>query len=298
MCPIIPLKNRECTYKYSFIDDSGETHQVCHAFFTKCLQVTNARVHLAAKSLFKNPSAMERRGIGVPANKTKPEIKAHVKKFINSFPRYQSHYTRKHNSKEYLPPNLNIMKMYEEYKNVCEFRGLPKVSEFVYRDIFNKEFNLAFKRPKTDTCNTCNQIKAAQECSVLSESAKNELEKRKLKHHTLIENTYDEFKIDVQSAKLNDDLLCLTFDLQKTLECPSINTSTAYYKRQLWVYNLCVYDEGSGIATMYVWHESMASRGSQEIGSCLLYHLKKHVTDDTRTIVLYSDSCSGQNRNN
>lgn len=48
---------------------------------------------------------------------------------------------------------------------------------------------------------------------------------------------------------------------------------------------------------MYVWSENVASRGEQEIGSCLKVHLRNHITDKTRNVILYSDSCSGQNRN-
>lgn len=48
---------------------------------------------------------------------------------------------------------------------------------------------------------------------------------------------------------------------------------------------------------MYVWNESIASRGAQEIGSCLFRHLSSNVPQNTEKIILYSDSCGGQNRN-
>lgn len=48
---------------------------------------------------------------------------------------------------------------------------------------------------------------------------------------------------------------------------------------------------------MYVWPESMASRGSQEVASCLLKHFMNFVPKDTQKIVLRSDACGGQNRN-
>uniref|UniRef100_A0A1B0GMM9 DUF7869 domain-containing protein n=1 Tax=Phlebotomus papatasi TaxID=29031 RepID=A0A1B0GMM9_PHLPP len=47
---------------------------------------------------------------------------------------------------------------------------------------------------------------------------------------------------------------------------------------------------------MYLWSEDTASRGPEEIASCLLYHLEK-LPPTVTEIVLYSDSCSGQNRN-
>lgn len=46
---------------------------------------------------------------------------------------------------------------------------------------------------------------------------------------------------------------------------------------------------------MYVWDESIASRGAQEVASCILMHIKdvtiqKHIT-------AYSNAYSAQNRN-
>lgn len=46
-----------------------------------------------------------------------------------------------------------------------------------------------------------------------------------------------------------------------------------------------------------MWSEDVASRGRQEIASCLLKHLNNSIEDDTQNVILYSDSCGGQNRN-
>lgn len=48
---------------------------------------------------------------------------------------------------------------------------------------------------------------------------------------------------------------------------------------------------------MYIWNESIASRGGQEVASCLLKHLKSHIPENTKHVILWSDSCGGQNRN-
>lgn len=47
---------------------------------------------------------------------------------------------------------------------------------------------------------------------------------------------------------------------------------------------------------MYLWSEDTASRGPEEIASCLLHYLEK-LPPTVTEVVLYSDSCSGQNRN-
>ena len=47
---------------------------------------------------------------------------------------------------------------------------------------------------------------------------------------------------------------------------------------------------------MHVWNESQASRGSEDIGSCILTYIKDHPTS-AKKLIAYSDSCGGQNRN-
>jgi len=46
---------------------------------------------------------------------------------------------------------------------------------------------------------------------------------------------------------------------------------------------------------MYVWDETIASRGAQEIVSCILKHVKNLRSE--RHIIAYSDMCAGKNRN-
>ena len=48
---------------------------------------------------------------------------------------------------------------------------------------------------------------------------------------------------------------------------------------------------------MYVWSENIASRGAQEIGSCLLLYLQKIIQPSIKKIIMYSDSAGGNNRN-
>ena len=55
-----------------------------------------------------------------------------------------------------------------------------------------------------------------------------------------------------------------------------------------------MHDCRSGKGYMYVWHEGTASRGSSEIGSCILKHIQ--ITNPSEThLITFSDSCGGQN---
>lgn len=242
--PIMPMKKRNVTCEYNLLDSAGNVQQVCRNFFMNCLQVSMTRIHSALNMAKTNPSARENRGRTAPANKTTEDMKSTVIKFIESIPAYQSHYGRAKSQKKYLHHNLNIVKLYREYKRVMEFRQQNSVSEYVFRGIFNTEFNLSFKRRHSDTCKTCDGFQTSLSSSIVPFDVKDSFVKQRDIHMKLVESTNANFRKDVIDAIGSmAKTVVLTFDLQKTLETPSITTSIAFYRRQLWTYNFCIYDE-------------------------------------------------------
>lgn len=288
--PIVSMKARLYNTEYSLSDGIGIRHTVCRNFFLNLLQISGCRIRNALSSDHRNPNAVDRRGKNPCYTKTKTSDLQFMKEFIAKFPCYESHYCRSNTNKKYLDPSLNIARMYREYSIVCDFQKKKCLSEFAFRKMFNYDFNLAFKRRKLDTCKKCDELKIIQRTSDVT---------REIQHHEeLVLKTKNIFLNDISlSAVSNEKVQCFTFDLQKTLETPSLSTNVAYYKRKLWTYNLCIYDEVHKTAFMYVWSEDVASRGSQEIGSALLYHFKHNTSSSANHIILYSDSCVGQNRN-
>lgn len=296
--PLIPLKNRDFNQVYTLTDENGVENQVCRDFFMNCIQVTPTRISGAIKTFEKNPAAVENRGKSSSANKTSDFHHQTVCKFIDRIPKYESHYGRGKSQRMYLHHTLNIKKLYNEYKGNHDPKKGECVSEYIFREIFYTKYNLSFKRRHSDTCRTCDEINNGLKSTLVSEQHKKELEMNHKSHLDLVEKVRSEFVVDVENATNSDNkVIVLTFDLQKTLETPSLTTSVAFYKRQLWTYNLCIYDEGKRQAFMYVWSEDVASRGGQEVGSCLLKHFKTHIPDEATKIILYSDACGGQNRN-
>lgn len=291
--PIINQKEKKFTNKYYLTDETGQKHQVCFGFLMNCMQITQSKMRSVIKTMTCNEAAQENRG-KFPSRKTKESDVSYVKEFISKFPTYQSHYRLSPSNIKYLSPFLNIEKMYREYCLKCQFLRKKPVKIWNFRHIFNTEFNLSFARLKVDTCRTCDKFEALSKSGTLQENVEQE---RKV-HLDLVQLIFEEFAETVKLASDPENHTeIFTFDLQRALQLPCIETSEAFYKRQLWCYNLAVYDEVRRIGYMFFWCENVASRGAQEIGSCLLKHFENNLPKDTQKIILRSDSCTGQNRN-
>lgn len=278
---------------------SLEGQRVCKEFFLRTLDISNRRFTKAAleTTMIEGLSPIDKRGRHPPSNKISEARINKVKEHINSFPRYRSHYSRNQNpNKRYLAPNLSITKMYQLYKIKCEEENITPVKPWIYRRIFNTDFNLSFYKLRSDTCNTCDKA------NVAIKSEKDTTKKKKLQieleiHHRKVKQTLDEKKKDIEKIKNNNDIHMITFDLQKTLPTPCLKSNLAYYKRALWTYNLGIHNCQNGHAFMFMWPENIGSRGASEIGSCLLKYIKEYLPSGVRHLIAYSDSCGGQNRN-
>lgn len=107
----------------------------------------------------------------------------------------------------------------------------------------------------------------------------------------------EDLKRETEDAKVNHNKIVISFDLQQTLPTPLLTVGQAFYLRKAWTYNLGVHNCGDGQATMYMWTEDVAKRGSEEIASCLLNYLTSRPTTGEEELIVYTDNCGGQNKN-
>lgn len=290
-------KKNDTGNEYYLSDKSGTQHRVCPKFVLKCLQISQSRLSRAVNSVISNESGKDKRG-SFPTRKIDAADIDFLKSFINKFPVYESHYNLSRSKKKYLSPYWNQSRMYREYRLICEHEKKKVLKECTFRRVFNTQFNLSFHSLVVDSCKTCDKFKVALRSKSLTPEKRDEILRSQKNHLTTANMIREDLKKCVEENRVpNKRTVVLTFDLQRALEIPSIHTNVAYYKRQLWFFNLCVYDEIKKEGFMYVWDESFASRGSQEISSCLYRHFLTYVPIDTEKIILYSDACGGQNRN-
>lgn len=290
-----PAKTK--TNKYFIIQSDGTSAQVCKKYFLQTYNISDGRMSRALKKPKQGePPGSDKRGKRIPVNKIPVEQMETVRQHIERFPSYQSHYTRTHNpNRKYLSEDLNIRYMYKLYKDYCDNQGIRPVQEHIYRRTFNTEYNLHFHAPHKDTCMQCDQFKmklnttpSDQEKTVLQQDHELHLRKAEAARKSL----------DADSKKSSEDssYYTLTFDLEKSLPFPKLTCQIAYYKRNMYVYNLGCHEPNTGLAFMYVWDETVGSRGSQEISACITKHIQSRCSN-AKHVVMYSDTCTGQNRN-
>lgn len=189
---------------------------------------------------------------------------------VNSFVPIESHYCRKGSKRLYLDGSLSVARMFMMYNDWPDLDKYSKKATTLrqYRDIVNSQFNLSFHIPKKDTCDECHIYKQTENPS----QELKEQHKRHQSHKTIARQLKNS---DKNAAVLsNGIILCATFDFQKVLSCPHGQMSVLYYKRKLSCYNFTIFDVSTKKGYCYVWDESVAKRGSNEVASCLYNFIK------------------------
>lgn len=231
---------------------------------------------------------VEKRGKFAKPKKFTEEHRKQIIDHINQIPRCESHYSGAKTSREYLSSDLNVHRLYKAFQTT-NLNTL--VTYKLYTKVFKQEFpKLSFIPPRSDTCRVCDElackIKVSKKSSELMVS-KSDLEL----HHRKAEQ-----KQNAASSQLpgsNHSTICI--DLQQVLFVPTLVHTDMFYKRQLSCYNFCVHMCDTNKAVMCMWHEGIAQRGSNEMISCLLQVFNTHDFKDN--LVVWSDNCSGQNKN-
>lgn len=100
---------------------------------------------------------------------------------------------------------------------------------------------------------------------------------------------------DAKAAENNPKMIYGSFDLQAVLTLPFSGDCQIYYKRKLSLFNFTIFDSIKQ-GTCFLWDETNGKKGSSEIGTCLLNYISS-ISPKVEHVVLYADTCGGQNRN-
>lgn len=136
---------RSNTFNY-FVNDGEGRRQVCLKFLLNTPDITHRYVYYTLSNLSEGISKDDAIGKHIPVSKTTNEINVSAKINKKPFCSVASHYCRKDSTKLYLPTELkNIKNVYCIYKEDRTNKGMDVVSEKLFRNIFNTEFNIGLR---------------------------------------------------------------------------------------------------------------------------------------------------------
>ena len=162
---------------------------------------------------------LDKRGLHGKQQGVTTKIKDDLKAFIAKIPKYRSHY-KDTNDMRYLAPNIKRIDIYNMRKENSAKNfggGLPTYEWFL--SFWKKELPLKIHSPSKDCCATCDELKHSGQLDELEA------------HHKLAQDARKKFKEDCSKPHT------VSFDLEKTLPLPYIQTNKVSYLRQLWLYN-------------------------------------------------------------
>lgn len=290
------LTRRNFSREYNLTVDNIQ-FKVCKNMFLQTLSISETVVNTTLSKLKNSPTIskdMRGKHFSRP-NVIADDVKNLIKEHISSFPAVESHYIRHDSKREYLESGLSISKMYRLYTEWIKDK--PTNSSTInatlrqYNDIFNNDFNLSFFKPKKDLCDVCEQYKLSSDEEKIQIQTSYE---EHIKNKTLARDIKN---ADKERAKTDPKLCVAVFDLQKVLTSPQSEVSSFYYKRKFATYNFTIYDLQKKQGYCFMWTETDANRGSNEISTCLLKFIKMMKESGYEEYSFFSDNCAGQNRN-
>ncbi|XP_068084852.1 uncharacterized protein [Anabrus simplex] len=271
---------------------------VCLNTFIRVLNVSRFRIN-GVLNRFRETGQLskENRGGDRVSTKNLPK-KENVMNFINKFKCSEPHYCAKHTGRKYLSAELNIKKMWKMYnRSLTEGQSGLKVTQWYFRSIFNKTYNLGFGSPRVDVCSTCLQLDERLKHAGPGEEKQQIITEKRV--HKLRAKAF------YTSLKCTDPkIVTFSYDCQKNLPLPKVPDQAAYYSRQIYLHNFTVVkgDSKSQLTpenvTAYIWTENEFGKGSNEIASLVFDTLiATEMESPITTVRLVCDGCGGQNKN-
>lgn len=283
---------RQKNMKYFFTINENVT-RVCKVFFMNTLNINSRIIRTVLEKSNKVANVLlesDQRGKHGNQPKVKPEIREGIKAFIESIPKIESHYTRAHSSKLFIDGSKTVTNLHKDYVIQCKEKKIEYGNYQLFYRIFNTEHNISFFSPKKDQCELC----VAYENS--DENQKNCLKQEYDIHISEKEMSRAEKKSD--KVKKFSNTIVAVYDMQAVMQLPKGDVSVFYYKSKLNVINFTIYNMIDNDCDCFVWDESCANRGSNELGTCVLRFIKeKSINNNIQHFVFYSDNCAGQQKN-
>jgi len=184
------------------------------------------------------------------------EPKNAIRQFIKNLNARESHYSRESNPHKYfLPSGTTISQLYRqilaehpEYQP-NENNNRNRTFYWLFRKIFNTEFNIGVGYPRSDLCNACELFSTEIKVTTREgpEARYHELKQSQLNHW----DSASQFYAEIQSCtQLGDEYLVLCCAFEKNLSLSITGINCEYFSSNLNAYNFGVKNMQTGEAKM------------------------------------------------
>ncbi|XP_071056373.1 uncharacterized protein [Onthophagus taurus] len=304
------FKPKSISCKFT-VKDGVKNFQICKNALLAIHGIKKGRIDRIINHLKNNatpPTDLRGRHYNRP-NKISQDIVDQIHNHILSFPKYKSHYSRNDNlSKYYLSPLLNVAKLhmlYLEKHEPIQYRILqengtnenfkPVVQYEFFRKYFTENFNITFGSPKSDTCQKCDKL-IKQIDSADTEDEKNRLQTEESLHVSKAQTFYEKLKDKSELSKTTTHVEVITFNFQQNFPLPVSSSGDVFYKIQMWVYTFCIHVASTGKSYFFLYDETIAGKGQNEVISLLHYFFKHVIRPEVTDLYMFSDNCASQNK--
>lgn len=277
-------------FKYSVIVGNQKL-EVCYKAFLAIFAISDKRVKRIRKLAINGQNPIDQRGKQPSANTLTPEVRETIRNHILSYPVKLTKYTGK--VKSYLDSRLSVKTMYQLFK---EKNPEINCSYQYFLKFFNENFSLSFGRPQVDCCCTCEELNLKIKSPHINDAAKRCAAAELMIHKRRAKKFYNELKKESE-CKTEPQVLSICMDYMQNIQLPQVPVQETFYLRQLTVNVFCIHDVKSNTAMIYLYHEGTANKGPNEVCSFLKDYLDNHVSPEIKEIRIFSDNCSGQNKN-
>lgn len=294
-------KERGVSFNYHFElkrDGHLATVKVCQKAFCSLLGITPARLRKKVQG-DREDHADGRGSHHNRPNRTPEESLEKVREFISSLAPRESHFSRADNQKrKYLDASMTVAGLHKEF-----IRKNPDLETVIpynrFYEIFTTEFNIGIGYPRSDLCDSCELLNAKlREAQQKGDKA---LEKKinadKELHLRRAESFFTRMKEIKKSVENDPASVAICFDYEKNFPLPVTGAAPEYFRRQLWLYNICIYDIGTDAAKMFVYAEHFALKGPNEVVSILSWYFANVLSENVKNLHIFADNCGAQNKN-
>lgn len=172
------------------------------------------------------------------------------------------------------------------YKEYCAENDEPILCRFTFEKLF-RDKNLSLYTLKKNMCDVC----SGHAVGNIDSSDYEQHIKRKCRARY-------EKKNDKKKALTEGKIILLSMDLEAVKVCPFLTASALYFKTKLTCHNFTMYDLITHETSCYWFDETCADLTASTFVSFVIDYLERYCLPKAMPIVIYSDGCTYQNRNN